>query len=100
MWNSLLKSYVGEALIFESTLLSLAPPAPRILKAFQNHINNVATEAAFPALGGTGTGTYSKDDLMALHTTSDEDRMTALLRYYFPMFFVVRKFSIVCFFRF
>lgn len=82
--------YVGEALIFESTLLALNPPSSRVLTAFQNVFNNHQTsQGPFPALGGSSARTYSQDDLIALKQLSEEDKLSSFLRYYFPMFFIV-----------
>ena len=77
--------------MLESTLLSLDPPSKRALTAFRNVFHNVDTKGdSFPTLGGkSGAILDYKEDLMALKRQAEEDRLTAFLRYYFSVFFVV-----------
>ena len=83
---------VGEALVLESALVSNHPPLPRTLEAFRNHFENENDrEGPFSTLGGLSANILDDaDDLMALRTPLDEDRLTKLLRYYLPVLFVVR----------
>jgi hypothetical protein len=61
---------LGEAIIFESTLLSLSKPSSRTLTAFQNVFNNVEASGSdedYPTLGGRSARLYEDSkDLMAL----------------------------------
>lgn len=79
--------------MLESTLLSIKEPSSRTLKAFQNVFNNVnptKPKDSFPTLGGSSAELYDhKDDLMMLVADGQEDRLTALLRHYFAVFFTV-----------
>jgi hypothetical protein len=81
---------LGEAIVMESTVLSLKPPSSRVLKTFQNVFNNVGSdEEEFPVLGGDNADTYNENDLIMLKAPTDEDRLTSFLRNYFPQLFIV-----------
>jgi hypothetical protein len=67
----------GEALLMESTLLSLKPQSSRVLKTFQNVFNNVGSkEKPFLVLGGDNANLYNEEDLITLHSPAAEDRLT------------------------
>ena len=71
--------------------MSLKPPPSRVLEAFKHvfHNTNDAGET-FPTLGGRSARILDdEDDLMALRSPPEEDRMTRFLRNYFPLLFVV-----------
>ncbi|KAL2038991.1 hypothetical protein N7G274_008331 [Stereocaulon virgatum] len=81
-----------EAILLESTLISLQPPQPRILEAFRHvfHNTNAAGET-FPTLGGRSASILDDgDDLVALRSPPEEDRLTGFLRNYFPVLFITR----------
>lgn len=84
-------SFVGEAILLESTLLSIRPPTSRALDAFRNVFHNEHSPGGgFPTLGGRSAYLYDeKNDLMSLSTPKEEDRLTALVRYSLPWLFVV-----------
>lgn len=82
----------GEALVLESTILSLKSPQSRTLEAFRNVFHNIDQYGhnEFPTLGGWSANVLDDaNDLVALRTRDKEDRLTSLLRYCFPIFFVV-----------
>ena len=81
----------GEAIVLESALISLKPPASRILEAYRNVFHNVASSGGgYPTLGGRSSEILDNvDDLMSLHKPLEEDRLTKWLRYYLPILFVV-----------
>ena len=83
---------LGEAIILETTLLSLKRPSPRTLEAYRHVFNNVsAGKSSFPTLGGSSCGILDdRNDLMALRMPQEDDRLTRLLRHYCPVFFTVR----------
>ena len=74
-WN------VGEALILESTLLSLKSPQTRTLEAFRNVFHNVnSSGGGYPTLGGHSARILDDaNDLVALRTRQEEDRLTSFL---------------------
>ena len=80
----------------ESTLLSLRSPPKRTMKAFRNVFNNVKEpgDPGFPTLGGRSAGILDDpSDLVALHQSEPENRLTDLIQYYFPSLFVVSAVS-------
>lgn len=81
----------GEALLLESTLISLKPPTARTLEAFQNVFNNKNEDGEIaPSLLGSGSRLYDdRNDLMALARSEDEDRLTSFLRHYCAILFAV-----------
>ena len=84
---------VEENLVLQSALLSLKRPQTRTLEAFRNVFHNVdESGSGYPTLGGLSATIYNDpDDLMALRTTDEEDRLTSFLRHSFPLLFVVKK---------
>ena len=77
----------------ESTLLSLRPPLKRTMNAFRNAFRNVKEpgDPGYPTLGGRSAGILDDpNDMIALHQTEPENRLTDLIRYYLPSLFVVR----------
>jgi hypothetical protein len=79
---------LGEAILLESTLLSLDPPSKRVLTTFRNVFRNADTKGdSFPTLGGKSAAIL--DDKEDLKRQAEEDRLTAFLRYYFSVFLVV-----------
>lgn len=85
-----LKEY-QENLVLQSALLSLKRPQTRTLEAFRNVFHNVDdSRSAYPTLGGRSATIFDNpDDLMALRTRDEEDRLTRFIRYSFPLLFVV-----------
>ncbi|KAH0541718.1 hypothetical protein FGG08_003810 [Glutinoglossum americanum] len=76
-----------EAILLESTLLSLPPPSARTLEAFRSHFHNV-DRGDFPTLGGRSAHILDdSDDLIALRTPMGQDRMTKLVREHLGIFF-------------
>ena len=61
--QSLLTGYAGEAILLESTLMSLKPPPSRVLEAF-NHVFHKTNNAGetFPALGGRSARILDDED--------------------------------------
>lgn len=88
--NNLL-TYIGEAVLLESTLFSIQPPTSRALAAFRNVFHNDSSPGGgFPTLGGRSAYLYDeKNDLMSLSRPKEEDRLTSLVRYSLPWLFVV-----------
>ena len=82
---------LGEAIVLESTLLSLKPPSSRTLEAFRNVFHNVKGSGdSFPTLGGYSASILDDvGDLITLRAQADEDRLTTFLRYFFPLLFTV-----------
>ena len=85
----------GEAIVLESTLLSLKRPSPRTLEAYRHVFNNVSPgKSSFPTLGGHGSAILDdRNDLMALKLPQEDDRLTRLLRHCCPVFFAVSLLS-------
>jgi hypothetical protein len=86
---------LGEALLLESTLICIKPPTSRTLEAFQNVFHNI-NEAGetFPSLRGNSASLYdNRNDLVALATFTEEDRLTSFLRHYCAILFTVRHLS-------
>jgi hypothetical protein len=85
----------GEAVLLESTLLSMRRPSKRTFEAFYNVFHNVdvdVTGVPFPTLGGSSAKILDdRDDLMALHRPAEEDRLTTIVRQHFPWLFRVCK---------
>ena len=84
-------NFPGEAIVLESTLLSLKRPSPRTLEAYRHVFNNVSPgKSSFSILGGYGSGILDdRNDLMALKLPQEDDRLTRLLRHCCPVFFAV-----------
>ena len=82
---------VEENLVLQSALLSLKRPQTRTLEAFRNVFHNVDdSKSGYPTLGGRSATIFDNpDDLMALRTRDEEDRLTRFIRYSFPLLFVV-----------
>ena len=77
--------------MLESNILKLKRPQTRTLEAFRNVFNN-ADEfgGGYPTLGGRSAEVFNDaNDLVALRTRDEEDRLTSFLRYSFPLLFVV-----------
>ena len=84
-----------EAILLESTLISLKSPSRRTWKAFQNTFHNADSEEPYPTLGGNSASLYdNRNDLMALRVGTEEDRLTAFMRYSCPWLFVVSWWSV------
>ena len=83
--------------MMESTLISLQPPFSRTLEACRNVFDNVnGPEGSFPALGGQSAKILDDpNDLMALRTLHEEDRLTRFLRHFLPEFFTVSSARII-----
>ena len=86
--------FSGEAVLLETTLLSLKRPSPRTLEAYRHVFNNVSPgKSSYPTLGGSSSGILDdRNDLMALRVPQEDDRLTQLLRHFCPVFFTVRLF--------
>lgn len=86
---------IGEAVILESTLLSMRRPSKRTFEAFYNVFHNVDSPGEpFPTLGGPSAKVLDdRDDLMALHRPAEEDRLTMVIRQHFPWLFRVSVLS-------
>jgi hypothetical protein len=84
-------SIAGEAIILESTILSLRRPSKQTYKAFYNKFHNAEDgEETFPTLGGTSAAVYDdRGDIMALARPTEEDRLTMFLRKHCPILFMV-----------
>jgi len=83
--------FAGEAIILESTILSLRRPSKQTYKAFYNTFHNVEDgEETFPTLGGASAAVYDdRGDIMALARPTEEDRLTMFLRNHCPILFMV-----------
>ena len=77
--------------MLESALLKLKKPQSRTLEAFRNVFNNVdQSGGGYPTLGGRSAEVLNDaNDLVALRTRDEEDRLTSFLRHSFPLLFVV-----------
>ncbi len=77
--------------MLESALLPLKKPQTRTLEAIRNVFNNLDKSGhGYPTLGGRSAGILNdSNDLVALRTRDEEDRLTSFLRYCFPLLFVV-----------
>lgn len=77
--------------MLESALLTLKKPQSRTLEAVRNFFNSVAKSGpGYPMLGGRSAKILDDaNDLVALRTRDDEDRLTSFLRHSFPLLFVV-----------
>jgi len=82
----------GAAILLESTLLLIEPPSSRTLEAFLNVFHNTSSGDPYATLGGHSERVYDeKKDLMSLHRSREEDRLTSLIRYTCPWLFVVSE---------
>ena len=71
----------------ESTMLSLRRPARQTFDAFLDHF-----KTPYSALGGRNAALYDdRDDLVALSRPTEEDRLTMVLRNYFPFLFMTKQ---------
>ncbi|KAL8703745.1 MAG: hypothetical protein Q9201_003070 [Fulgogasparrea decipioides] len=86
-----LKEY-REALIRESTPLSLKRPGKRTLEAFRNKFMNADSSGEnFPTLGGRSASILDdENELVTLRAWPHDDKLTSFLRRYFALFFVKR----------
>ena len=77
--------------MLESNILQLKKPQIRTLEAFRNVFNNVDEfGGGYPTLGGRSAEILNDpNDLVALQSRDEEDRLTSFLRYSFPLLFVV-----------
>ncbi len=78
--------------MFESTLARLQPPDRKTLKAFRFNFfhGRPGDELSLPMLGGHDSTVYDDaDDLIALCTTDDPDRLTVFVRDNFGFLFQV-----------
>lgn len=82
---------LGEALLLDGTLLSYERPNKRTLEAFRNNFNNFGSSIGeYPTLCDNSERILDNaDDLIALRTPQDDDRLTNLLRRYLAILFVV-----------
>lgn len=82
-----------EAILLESALISFKSPSPRILEAFRNVFHNRSdAEEPYPTLGGQNARILDDaNDLMALRSPPEEDRLTSFLRNHLPFLFVTRR---------
>lgn len=82
---------IEESLMLESALLTLKKPQTRTLTAFRNIFNNLDESGyGYPTLGGRSANILNDaNDLVALRTRDEEDRLTSFLRYSVPLLFVV-----------
>ena len=82
----------GEALLLDCTLLSYKRPHKRTLEAFRNNFHNVGSSIGeYPTLGDSSERILDDaNDLIALRTLQDDDRLTGMLRRYLAILFVVR----------
>lgn len=87
----LLIDLLEEAMILESSVLSLRQPSPRTLDAFRNFFNNVhPTKEPYPMLGGHSARILDDTgDLVSLCQPLNEDRLTRFIRHYFAFILVV-----------
>jgi hypothetical protein len=86
-----LKEY-REALLFESTLVTLPSPTKSVLRAFQKEYYNEGDKTCepFPTLGGSSAGIYDDiDDLVALRVQDDQDRLTRFAKEHLAFMFPV-----------
>ena len=91
--RSTMKEY-REALLFESTLASVKPPAKRTLEAFRFGFFNgkPGSDKSFPTLGGSGAALYdNREDLLALRMPESDDRLTNFARDHLGCLFPVSK---------
>jgi hypothetical protein len=86
-------SYLGEALIMESTILSLRSPAKQTFDAFLDGFNDHGnSKTPYSTLGGRSASLYDeREDLVALRRPAEEDRLTIVLRKYFPFLFMTNR---------
>jgi hypothetical protein len=84
---------IGEALVMESTMLSLRRPAKQTFDAFLDEFNNQGnSKGPYPTLGGRSASLYDeREDLIALRRPAEEDRLTIVLRRYFPFLFMTKR---------
>ena len=77
--------------MLESTLLSVRQPSRRTLTAFRNVFSNASNpKGRLSALGGHSARILDDtEDLMALRSYEEEDRLTSVLRHCLPILFVV-----------
>jgi hypothetical protein len=81
-----------EAILLESTLVGLKSPSRRTWTAMRNTFYNTDSGEEYPTLGGNSAGLYDdRNDLMALRVGTEEDRLTAFMRYSCPWLFVVSQ---------
>jgi hypothetical protein len=90
--EELTNSCLGEALIMESTMLSLRSPAKQTFDAFLDDFNNYGnSKTPYSTLGGRSASLYDeREDLVALRRPA-EDRLTIVLRKYFPFLFMINR---------
>ena len=82
---------LDEAIVLQSTILSLGPPSPRVLNAFRSVFHNADSPGGnFPTLGGSSSSILDNtNDLSTLHRQPDEDKLTRFFRNYLAFIFVV-----------
>lgn len=88
--------FSGEALVLESTILSMRRPSMQAHGAFNRQFwNERHGQRSFPALEGYGETLYEdRAQLVALKRADNEDRLTHILRRFCPMLFRVRTASL------
>ncbi|KAL4780702.1 hypothetical protein BJX76DRAFT_350775 [Aspergillus varians] len=87
-----LKKY-REALLLDSTLLSMRKPTTQAHEAFHKHFwHEGGSSEPFPTLqGGSRTVYDNREDLVALVRQPEEDRLSAFLRKYCRVLFLERR---------
>lgn len=87
----LLIDLLEEAMIFESSVLSLGRPSRRTLDGFRNVFNNVhPSKEPYPMLGGHSARILDDaGDLVSLCQPLNDDRLTRFIRHYFAFVLVV-----------
>jgi hypothetical protein len=79
--------------MMESTMLSLRRPAKQTFDAFLDNFNNHGnSKGPYSTLGGRSASLYDeREDLVALRRPAEEDRLTIVLRRYFPFLFMTKR---------
>ena len=80
-------------MFFEHAMLSFQSPSAQLHKAFWHKFHNYDSEhGPFETLGGHSARIYEDlRDLVSLHRQPEEDRLTAFLREYFSVLFIVSR---------
>ncbi|KIV85583.1 hypothetical protein PV11_01261 [Exophiala sideris] len=77
-----------KAVLRNAQMLELQRPSKQVHDAFQVYFKNKDKRNPFPRLAGNNADLYdSRDDLISLVSTRDEDRLTTFLRHHCPTFF-------------
>jgi hypothetical protein len=87
-------------MLLKSSILAMSTPSNQVYKALYNTFWNKRSASAFehtlvPMLTDASANIFEhKADLVALRPAPNEDRLTKVLRKYFPVFFMSRKASV------